>query len=129
MGWRTEGRIWRSSSSITSSRKSWARTRDGGLLAADDAHNACAGIADHQCARPVNVDFEDVKTAMSEHGRRDGYGDGVRPGSRARGRAGVASHCWKASTFPAPAALVNITAPQSLKMKGRGSTNTIRAFA
>ena len=60
--------------------------------AADDVlHNACAGIAEIiNVPGLVNVDFEDVKTVMSEQGKAMmGTATGARAGPRAdRGRAG-----------------------------------------
>ena len=57
--------------------------------AADDVlHNACAGIAEIiNVPGLVNVDFEDVKTVMSEQGKAMmGTALGVRPRPRAHRR-------------------------------------------
>jgi len=77
--------------------------RDGRLLpAADDVlHNACAGIAEIiNIPGLVNVDFEDVKTVMSEHGKAM---MGTSTASGATGRAWPPSRpwpvrCWRAWT-------------------------------
>ncbi len=102
---------------------------------ADDVlHNACAGIAEIiNVPGLVNVDFEDVKTVMSEHGKA------MMGTSTANGidRARIAAEQAVASPLlegvdlsGARGVLVNITASSSLKMKEtREVMNTIRAFA
>jgi len=103
--------------------------------AADDVlHNACAGIAEIiNMPGLVNVDFEDVKTVMSEHGKAM-MGTATDSGTD---RARVAAE--QAVTSPllegvdlsgARGVLVNITASTSLKMKEtREVMTTIREFA
>jgi cell division protein FtsZ len=103
--------------------------------AADDVlHNACAGIAEIiNTPGLVNVDFEDVKTVMSEHGKAM-MGTATAAGTdRARLAAeqAVASPLLEGVDLSgARGVLVNITASGSLKMKEtREVMNTIRAFA
>jgi cell division protein FtsZ len=103
--------------------------------AADDVlHNACAGIAEIiNTPGLVNVDFEDVKTVMSEHGKAM-MGTATAGGTdRARVAAeqAVASPLLEGVDLSgARGVLVNITASGSLKMKEtREVMNTIRAFA
>ena len=103
--------------------------------AADDVlHNACAGIAEIiNTPGLVNVDFEDVKTVMSEHGKAM-MGTATASGTdRARVAAeqAVASPLLEGVDLSgARGVLVNITASSSLKMKEiREVMNTIREFA
>ncbi len=103
--------------------------------AADDVlHNACAGIAEIiNTPGLVNVDFEDVKTVMSEHGKAM-MGTATASGTdRARLAAeqAVASPLLEGVDLSgARGVLVNITASGSLKMKEtREVMNTIREFA
>jgi len=103
--------------------------------AADDVlHNACAGIAEIiNTPGLVNVDFEDVKTVMSEHGKAM-MGTSTASGTdRARVAAeqAVASPLLEGVDLSgARGVLVNITASSSLKMKEiREVMNTIREFA
>ncbi|MBV8210628.1 MAG: cell division protein FtsZ [Burkholderiaceae bacterium] len=103
--------------------------------AADDVlHNACAGIAEIiNIPGLVNVDFEDVKTVMSEHGKAM-MGTATASGTdRARVAAeqAVASPLLEGVDLSgARGVLVNITASSSLKMREtREVMNTIRAFA
>ena len=76
---------------------------------ADDVlHNACAGIAEIiNVDGIVNVDFEDVKTVMSEQGKAMmGTATGIRRWIARASRPSRPSRarCWKASTCPARAA-------------------------
>jgi cell division protein FtsZ len=103
--------------------------------AADDVlHNACAGIAEIiNIPGLVNVDFEDVKTVMSEHGKAM-MGTAVASGldrARIAAEQAVASPLLEGVDLSgARGVLVNITANASLKMKEtREVMNTIRAFA
>jgi len=103
--------------------------------AADDVlHNACAGIAEIiNTPGLVNVDFEDVKTVMSEHGKAM-MGTATASGTdRARVAAeqAVASPLLEGVDLSgARGVLVNITASSSLKMKEtREVMTTIREFA
>jgi cell division protein FtsZ len=103
--------------------------------AADDVlHNACAGIAEIiNIPGLVNVDFEDVKTVMGEHGKAM-MGTATASGTdRARVAAeqAVASPLLEGVDLSgARGVLVNITASPSLKMREtREVMNTIREFA
>ena len=103
--------------------------------AADDVlHNACAGIAEIiNIPGLVNVDFEDVKTVMSEHGKAM-MGTATSGGldrARVAAEQAVASPLLEGVDLSgARGVLVNITASSSLKMKEtREVMNTIRAFA
>jgi cell division protein FtsZ len=103
--------------------------------AADDVlHNACAGIAEIiNVPGLVNVDFEDVKTVMSEHGKAM-MGTAMSAGldrARIAAEQAVASPLLEGVDLSgARGVLVNITASSSLKMKEtREVMNTIRAFA
>jgi cell division protein FtsZ len=103
--------------------------------AADDVlHNACAGIAEIiNIPGLVNVDFEDVKTVMSEHGKAM-MGTATAFGTdRARVAAeqAVASPLLEGVDLSgARGVLVNITASPSLKMREtREVMTTIREFA
>jgi cell division protein FtsZ len=103
--------------------------------AADDVlHNACAGIAEIiNIPGLVNVDFEDVKTVMSEHGKAM-MGTATAEGldrARIAAEQAVASPLLEGVDLSgARGVLVNITASNSLKMKEtREVMNTIRAFA
>jgi cell division protein FtsZ len=103
--------------------------------AADDVlHNACAGIAEIiNIPGLVNVDFEDVKTVMGEHGKAM-MGTATAAGldrARIAAEQAVASPLLEGVDLSgARGVLVNITASNSLKMKEtREVMNTIRAFA
>jgi cell division protein FtsZ len=103
--------------------------------AADDVlHNACAGIAEIiNIPGLVNVDFEDVKTVMGEHGKAM-MGTATASGTdRARVAAeqAVASPLLEGVDLSgARGVLVNITASPALKMREtREVMNTIREFA
>jgi cell division protein FtsZ len=103
--------------------------------AADNVlHNACAGIAEIiNIPGLVNVDFEDVKTVMGEHGKAM-MGTAAAAGldrARIAAEQAVASPLLEGVDLSgARGVLVNITASQSLKMKEtREVMNTIRAFA
>jgi cell division protein FtsZ len=103
--------------------------------AADDVlHNACAGIAEIiNVPGLVNVDFEDVKTVMSERGKAM-MGTATASGldrARIAAEQAVASPLLEGVDLSgARGVLVNITASSSLKMKEtREVMNTIRAFA
>ena len=103
--------------------------------AADDVlHNACAGIAEIiNIPGLVNVDFEDVKTVMGEHGKAM-MGTATASGTdRARVAAeqAVSSPLLEGVDLSgARGVLVNITASPSLKMREtREVMNTIREFA
>ena len=103
--------------------------------AADDVlHNACAGIAEIINNNGlVNVDFEDVRTVMSEQGQAM-MGTALASGldrARVAAEAAVASPLLEGVDLSgARGVLVNITASSSLKMKEtREVMNAIRAFA
>ncbi len=103
--------------------------------AADDVlHNACAGIAEIiNVPGLINVDFEDVKTVMSEHGKAM-MGTATAAGldrARIAAEQAVASPLLEGVDLSgARGVLVNITASSSLKMKEtREVMDTIRAFA
>jgi cell division protein FtsZ len=103
--------------------------------AADDIlHNACAGIAEIiNTPGLVNVDFEDVKTVMSEHGKAM-MGTATASGTdRARVAAeqAVASPLLEGVDLSgARGVLVNISASSTLKLKETKEVmNTIREFA
>jgi cell division protein FtsZ len=103
--------------------------------AADDVlHNACAGIAEIiNVPGLINVDFEDVKTVMSEHGKAM-MGTAMASGpdrARIAAEQAVASPLLEGVDLSgARGVLVNITATASLKMKEtRIVMDTIRSFA
>lgn len=103
--------------------------------AADDVlHNACAGIAEIiNVPGLINVDFEDVKTVMGEHGKAM-MGTATASGldrARIAAEQAVASPLLEGVDLSgARGVLVNITASSSLKMKEtREVMDTIRAFA
>jgi cell division protein FtsZ len=103
--------------------------------AADDVlHNACAGIAEIiNIPGLINVDFEDVKTVMGEHGKAM-MGTAAASGldrARIAAEQAVASPLLEGVDLSgARGVLVNITASSSLKMKEtREVMDTIRAFA
>jgi cell division protein FtsZ len=103
--------------------------------AADDVlHNACAGIAEIINNNGlVNVDFEDVRTVMSEQGKAmmgTAQAGGI-DRARIAAEQAVASPLLEGVDLSgARGVLVNITASSSLKMKEtREVMNTIRAFA
>ena len=102
---------------------------------ADDVlHNACAGIAEIiNVDGNVNVDFEDVKTIMSEQGKAM-MGTAIASGvDRARVAAEHAIACPLLEGIDlngARGVLVNITASRSLKMREtREIMDTIRSYA
>lgn len=103
--------------------------------AADDVlHNACAGIAEIiNIPGLVNVDFEDVKTVMSEQGKAM-MGTALASGpdrARIAAEQAVASPLLEGVDLSgARGVLVNITANSTLKMKEtRIVMETIRGFA
>jgi cell division protein FtsZ len=103
--------------------------------AADDVlHNACAGIAEIiNVPGLINVDFEDVKTVMSEHGKAM-MGTAMASGpdrARIAAEQAVASPLLEGVDLSgARGVLVNVTATGSLKMKEtRIVMDTIRHFA
>src|SRR5512134_3314007 len=104
--------------------------------AADDVlHNACAGIAEIiNVPGLVNVDFEDVKTVMSEHGKAM-MGTATAAGldrARIAAEQAVASPLLEGVNLSgAKGVLVNITAAKGgLKMKEVNEVmNTVKAFA
>jgi cell division protein FtsZ len=97
-------------------------------------HNACAGIAEIiNVPGLINVDFEDVKTVMSEHGKAM-MGTAMASGpdrARIAAEQAVASPLLEGVDLSgARGVLVNITATASLKMKEtRIVMDTIRSFA
>lgn len=97
-------------------------------------HNACAGIAEIiNVEGNVNVDFEDVKTIMSETGQAM-MGTAVASGEhRAREAAAAAIACPLLEGVDlngASGVLVNITAGRSLKMREtREIMDAIRGYA
>jgi cell division protein FtsZ len=105
------------------------------FTAADDVlHNACAGIAEIiNIPGLVNVDFEDVKTVMSEHGKAMMGTSTAAGADRARVAAeqAVASPLLEGVDLSgARGVLVNISASSSLKMREtREVMTTIREFA
>lgn len=109
-------------------------TQDDCFKAADDVlHNACAGIAEIINVRGnINVDFEDVKTIMSEPGQAM-MGTAVASGeNRAREAAEKAIACpllEGVDLHGARGLLVNVTATRSLKMREtREIMDTIRSY-
>jgi cell division protein FtsZ len=103
--------------------------------AADDVlHNACAGIAEIiNVPGLINVDFEDVKTVMSEHGKAM-MGTAIASGpdrARIAAEQAVASPLLEGVDLSgARGVLVNITATSSLKLRETSVVmNTIREFA
>ena len=103
--------------------------------AADDVlHNACAGIAEIiNVPGLINVDFEDVKTVMSEHGKAM-MGTAIASGpdrARIAAEQAVASPLLEGVDLSgARGVLVNITATDSLKLRETSVVmNTIREFA
>ncbi|VCU69542.1 Cell division protein FtsZ [Pigmentiphaga humi] len=110
-------------------------TQEDCFKAADDVlHNACAGIAEIiNVDGNVNVDFEDVKTIMSEQGKAM-MGTAIASGvDRARVASEQAIACPLLEGIDlngARGVLVNITASRSLKMKEtREIMDTIRSYA
>ena len=110
-------------------------TQEDCFKAADDVlHNACSGIAEIiNVEGNVNVDFEDVKTIMSEQGQAM-MGTAVASGAdRARVAAEQAIACpllEGVDLHGARGMLVNITASRTLKMREtREIMDTIRGFA
>jgi len=105
------------------------------FTAADDVlHNACAGIAEIiNTPGLVNVDFEDVRTVMSEHGKAM-MGTATASGTdRARIAAeqAVASPLLEGVDLSgARGVLVNISANSTLRMRETSEVmRTIREFA
>ncbi|HLU77272.1 MAG TPA: cell division protein FtsZ [Burkholderiales bacterium] len=103
--------------------------------AADDVlHNAVAGIAEIiNCPGLVNVDFEDVKTVMSEMGMAmmgSAFAEGV-DRARIAAEQAVASPLLEGVNLSgARGVLVNITASEELKMREVNEVmNTVRSFA
>jgi cell division protein FtsZ len=110
-------------------------TQEDCFIAADDVlHNACAGIAEIiNVEGNVNVDFEDVKTIMSEVGKAM-MGTATANGpDRAREAAeqAIASPLLEGVDLSgARGVLVNITSSKSLKLKETKEVmNIIRAYA
>ncbi len=110
-------------------------TQEDCFKSADDVlHNACAGIAEIiNVDGNVNVDFEDVKTIMSEQGKAM-MGTAVASGvDRARVASEQAIACPLLEGIDlngARGVLVNITASRSLKMREtREIMDTIRSYA
>lgn len=110
-------------------------TQEDCFKAADDVlYNACAGIAEIiNVEGNVNVDFEDVKTIMSELGKAMmGTATAAGP-DRARVAAEQAIACPLLEGIDlngARGVLVNITASRSLKMKEtREIMDIIRSYA
>lgn len=110
-------------------------TQDECFKNADDVlNNACAGIAEIiNVDGNVNVDFEDVKTIMSEQGKAM-MGTALASGiDRARVAAEEAIACPLLEGIDlngARGVLVNITASRSLKMREtREIMDTIRGYA
>jgi cell division protein FtsZ len=110
-------------------------TQEDCFMAADDVlHNACAGIAEIiNVEGNVNVDFEDVKTIMSEVGKAM-MGTATASGpERAREAAeqAIASPLLDGIDLSgARGILVNITSSKSLKLKETKEVmNIIRAYA
>ncbi|GAA4342547.1 cell division protein FtsZ [Pigmentiphaga soli] len=110
-------------------------TQEDCFKSADDVlHNACAGIAEIiNVDGNVNVDFEDVKTIMSEQGKAM-MGTAIAGGvDRARVAAEQAIACPLLEGIDlngARGVLVNITASRSLKMREtREIMDTIRSYA
>ena len=110
-------------------------TQEDCFKAADDVlHNACSGIAEIiNVEGNVNVDFEDVKTIMSEQGQAM-MGTAVAAGAdRARVAAEQAIACpllEGVDLHGARGMLVNITSSRTLKMREtREIMDTIRGFA
>lgn len=110
-------------------------TQEDCFQAADDVlHNACAGIAEIiNVEGNVNVDFEDVKTIMSEQGQAM-MGTAVATGEgRAREAAERAIACpllEGVDLHGARGMLVNITSDRSLKLREtREIMDTIRGYA
>lgn len=110
-------------------------TQEDCFKAADDVlHNACSGIAEIiNVEGNVNVDFEDVKTIMSEQGQAM-MGTAMASGqNRAREAAEQAIACpllEGVDLHGARGMLVNITSSRTLKMREtREIMDTIRGFA
>jgi cell division protein FtsZ len=110
-------------------------TQEDCFKAADDVlHNACAGIAEIiNVEGNVNVDFEDVKTIMSEQGKAM-MGTSTASGpdrARIAAEEAIASPLLDGVDLSgARGVLVNITASKSLKLKETKEVmNTIRAYA
>src|SRR5690606_7049379 len=110
-------------------------TQEDCFKAADSVlHNACAGIAEIiNVDGNVNVDFEDVKTIMSETGQAM-MGTAVAAGeNRAREAAAAAIACpllEGVDLHGASGVLVNITASKGLKMREtREVMDAIRSYA
>ena len=103
--------------------------------AADDVlYNAVAGIAEIiNCPGLVNVDFEDVKTVMSEMGMAmmgSAFASGVDRARLAAEQAVASPLLEGVSLSGARGVLVNITASEALKMREVNEVmNTVRGFA
>jgi cell division protein FtsZ len=103
--------------------------------AADDVlHNAVAGIAEIiNCPGLVNVDFEDVKTVMSEMGMAmmgSAHASGVDRARLAAEQAVASPLLEGVDLSGARGVLVNITANDNLKMREVNEVmNTVRGFA
>src|SRR5579871_4612533 len=103
--------------------------------AADDVlHNAVAGIAEIiNCPGLVNVDFEDVRTVMSEMGMAmmgSAFASGVDRARLAAEQAVASPLLEGVNLSGARGVLVNITASESLKMREVNEVmNTVRGFA
>ena len=103
--------------------------------AADDVlHNAVAGIAEIiNCPGLVNVDFEDVKTVMSEMGMAmmgSAHASGVDRARLAAEQAVASPLLEGVNLSGARGVLVNITANDNLKMREVNEVmNTVRGFA
>ena len=108
--------------------------RDAFKAADDVLHNAVAGIAEIiNCPGLVNVDFEDVRTVMSEMGMAmmgSAFASGV-DRARIAAEQAVASPLLEGVNLSgARGVLVNITASETLKMREVNEVmNTVRGFA
>ncbi len=108
--------------------------RDAFKAADDVLHNAVAGIAEIiNCPGLVNVDFEDVRTVMSEMGMAmmgSAFASGVDRARLAAEQAVASPLLEGVNLSGARGVLVNITASQSLKMREVNEVmNTVRGFA
>ena len=108
--------------------------RDAFKAADDVLHNAVAGIAEIiNCPGLVNVDFEDVRTVMSEMGMAmmgSAFASGVDRARLAAEQAVASPLLEGVNLSGARGVLVNITASDSLKMREVNEVmNTVRGFA
>jgi cell division protein FtsZ len=108
--------------------------RDAFKAADDVLHNAVAGIAEIiNCPGLVNVDFEDVRTVMSEMGMAmmgSAFASGVDRARLAAEQAVASPLLEGVNLSGARGVLVNITASHSLKMREVNEVmNTVRGFA